>query len=155
MNILFLHSSSDLYGASKIMLLTIKALKKNGHNCIVCLSEEGLLCEELEKNDIGYHIVNLGILRKKYFNPVGLLNRVFFIFLAIIKLANIINKNKIKLVYSNTTAVLAGSYTAFFLRKKHLWHIHEIINKPLILSRFLIFHMKYLSYENIVVSNEV
>lgn len=155
MNILFLHSSSDLYGASKIMLLTIKALKKNGHNCIVCLSEDGLLCEELKKNNIDYHIVNLGILRKKYFNPFGLINRILFIFLAIIKLSNIINKYNIRLVYSNTTAVLAGSYAAFFLRKKHLWHIHEIINRPLLLSRFLTFHMKYLSDKNIVVSNEV
>ena len=76
MRILLLHSSSDLYGASKIFLQTVKILLKRGHHCIVVLSSDGYLVEELKSLGVQVEIINLGILRKKYFSPTGLLNRI-------------------------------------------------------------------------------
>jgi len=68
MNILMLHSSSDLYGASKILLHTVGYLIQKGHRVIVVLSEDGELAQKLEENDCIVKIVRLGILRRKYFN---------------------------------------------------------------------------------------
>ena len=76
MRILLLHSSSDLYGASKIFLQTISILQNKGHECTVVLSNEGPLVEKLAAKNTKVHIINLGILRRKYFTPLGLLNRI-------------------------------------------------------------------------------
>ena len=49
MRILLLHSSSDLYGASKIFLQTVKVFQQQGHTCHVVVSNEGPLVEQLRK----------------------------------------------------------------------------------------------------------
>ena len=46
--VLLVHASSDLYGAGKVALETIRALKKAGVFVIVGLSSEGPLCQEIE-----------------------------------------------------------------------------------------------------------
>ena len=61
MRILLLHSSSDLYGASKIFLQTVTLLRKHGHQCVVVLSNKGSLEEALELVGAEVHIINLGI----------------------------------------------------------------------------------------------
>jgi acetyltransferase-like isoleucine patch superfamily enzyme len=43
MKLLILHSSSDLYGASKILLTTLSIFQKHGHESIVVLSSPGAL----------------------------------------------------------------------------------------------------------------
>ena len=68
MRILFLHSSSDMYGASKILLIILEMLKKNGHKPLVVLSEDGLLSQALKKEHIEVRFIKLGIIRRKYFN---------------------------------------------------------------------------------------
>ena len=108
MRILFLHGSSDLYGASKIFLQTIKIVQQKGHNCMVVLSSKGPLVSELKSLGVQVEIVNLGILRRKYFTPIGLFNRLHKWFYASIFLQKIINEQNIELVYSNTAAVLIG-----------------------------------------------
>ena len=47
MRILFLHSSSDVYGASKIFLQTVVIAQKNGHTPVVVLSNKGTLEQSL------------------------------------------------------------------------------------------------------------
>ena len=49
MRLLLLHSSSDIYGASKIFLQTVALLRNRGHECTVVLSGTGPLQMELEK----------------------------------------------------------------------------------------------------------
>ncbi len=118
MRILFLHGSSDLYGASKIFLQTVQILHQQGHACIVVLSSEGPLVNELKTRGVQVEIVNLGILRRKYFTPWGLLNRLYQWFYANISLQKIIKQQNIELVYSNTAAVLIGGYTVSRHNKK-------------------------------------
>ena len=62
-----------MYGASKILLITLQMLKKNGHDPFVVLSEEGLLSQALKKEHIEVRFIKLGIIRKKYFNFKGLI----------------------------------------------------------------------------------
>jgi tetrahydrodipicolinate N-succinyltransferase len=72
MRILLLHSSSDLYGASKIFLQTVQIFQKQGHTCEVVLSNEGPLVDALKNTDVHVHVFNLGIIRRKYFNAIGI-----------------------------------------------------------------------------------
>lgn len=130
MNILLLHGSSDLYGASKILLTTVRMLHKRGHRPIVALSENGPLVTRLEEAGAEICFVRLGILRRKYKSIKGIVNRFFVLGRAFLTLKRIIKEKNISLVYSNTTAVLAGAFAAKSTGVKHVWHVHEIIENP-------------------------
>jgi len=129
-HILMLHGSSDLYGASKIFLNSITALQKAGHQVTVVLSEGGPLAKELESSGVDLHLYKLGILRRKYFNLSGLLDRGKAIWKAKKFLEGLIIKKQITHLYSNTSAVLVGAFVAKKTGIKHIWHLHEILVHP-------------------------
>lgn len=84
----------------------------------------------LKSEGFTVYIQNLGILRRKYVNPLGLLNRLSKNLKAYQFLTQLHEKYRFELVYSNTLAVIIG---AFWARKKklpHIWHIHEILAGP-------------------------
>jgi glycosyltransferase involved in cell wall biosynthesis len=129
-NILMLHGSSDLYGASKIFLESVRALKQAGFGVVVVLSEDGPLVKELQGLGTEVHIHKLGILRRKYFNAAGLLNRVKTTLKAKAFLEELMVKKHITHIYSNTSAVLVGAFLARKKGVKHIWHLHEILFSP-------------------------
>ena len=155
MRILLLHSSSDLYGASRIFLQTVTILRKHGHQCVVVLSSKGSLEEALKLVGAEVHIINLGIIRRKYFNIAGLFNRIQKWRSASTLLNSLIRKHQIELVYSNTAAVLIGAWVAKKNGLKHVWHIHEIIEQPKLLNQFLGWQMRRGADKLIVVSDAV
>lgn len=155
MRILLLHSSSDLYGASRIFLQTVTLLQKKGHQCVVVLSNHGSLQQALELIGADVHIVNLGILRRKYFNISGLFNRLKKWRTASSILNSIIRSHQIELVYSNTASVLMGAWIARKNKLKHYWHIHEIIESPSFLRKFIGWQMRKGADKVIVVSDAV
>ena len=155
MNIIFLHSSSDLYGASKILLITVTALKKEGHDCVVILPEKGILVDQFKKIGVKTIIFDLGVIRRKYFNIPGVLNRSYHFIKAIIKIRKIIISEETDLIYTNTTAVFSGFWASKICKKKHIWHIHEIIESPKIVANLISWHINNLKGINIVVSNPV
>jgi glycosyltransferase involved in cell wall biosynthesis len=137
MKILLLHSSSDVYGASKIFLGTVQLLKKRNHDVWVVLSEDGPLVKKLASAGATVLMVRLGILRRKYFNPRGIINRIATLLRAQKQLQELIRKESIELVYSNTTGVLAGAFAARNCGVRHIWHVHEIIENPFWLKQLL------------------
>ena len=155
MRILFLHSSSDTYGASKIFLQTVALMQQRGHTCVVVLSNKGSLQLALEQIGVDVHIVNLGIIRRQYFNLRGIINRFQKWRIAIRILNSVILSHEIDLIYSNTAAVLIGGYIAKRNGIRHIWHIHEIIEQPAFLHRFLAGRFKATADQLIVVSKAV
>ena len=155
MNILILHGSSDLYGASKILLVTVNFLKKRGHHVTVILTEDGPLVACLQQAGAELVFIRLGILRRKYKSVQGILNRLSVLRKAYYAIKQVIREKNISLVYSNTTAVLAGAFAAKSLGIKHVWHVHEIIEHPKLLYRFLGKLLNHYSDIVIVVSEAV
>lgn len=155
MRILFLHSSSDTYGASKIFLQTVAIAQKNGHTAIVVLSNKGSLEQSLSAMGVDVQIVNLGIIRRQYFNLTGIINRFQKWRTAAGVLNEIILSHQIDTIYSNTAAVLIGGFVARRNGLKHIWHIHEIIEKPAFLHRFLAWCFRATADQLIVVSKAV
>ena len=155
MHILLLHSSSDLYGASKIFLQTAQILKAQGHICHVVVSANGPLVDKLKQDNIPVTVINLGIIRRKYFTPLGILNRISKWQKANDLLNKYIQQNNIELVYANTTAVLLGAYIAHKNKIKHVWHVHEIIEKPKFLFLAIQWIMKRYTSTIICVSKAV
>jgi len=125
-NILLIHSSNDLYGASKIFLQLIDLFIPNDFNVHVVLPEKGKLDDFLIKKDITISYHELGVLRKKYLNPLGLINRLVSNIKAIKFLSNYIKNHSIDLVYTNTSTVLCGGIAAKKNDVSSIFHIHEI-----------------------------
>ena len=125
-NILILHSSNDLYGASKALIKTINCLNKNQFKIHLILPSSGKLDNELINKVYKLNYYNLGVFRKKYLNFLGLFDRFFKIIDSSLYVRNYIKKNKIDLVYTNTSVIWAGSIASFSLKKKNIVHIHEI-----------------------------
>ncbi len=155
MNLLILHGSSDLYGASKILLVTVQLLIKKGYKPLVVLGHHGPLADKLVEAGAEVTYIRLGILRRKYKTPLGILNRLSVLIKAYRLLKRLIRERQIKTVYSNTTAVLAGAFAAKAMGIKHVWHIHEIIESPKWLSRLLGRLVNRFSHTVIVVSAAV
>lgn len=136
-NVLFLQSSSELYGSGKIILQVLRVYQKEGFNPIVVLTGPGAIQGYLEKENIPVYIQNLGILRRKYVNPQGLINRFSKNLKAYRFLSELHEKYQFELVYSNTLAVIVGAYWAQKNQLPHIWHIHEILPGPAPLVKLL------------------
>jgi glycosyltransferase involved in cell wall biosynthesis len=119
------------------MLYVVEIMQKKGYKIVVVIPEDGPLKLEVEKLGAEVHIINLGILRRKYFTPCGILGRVLLWIQAMVRLTGIAWSKNVNLVYSNTSGVILGSVLAAITRKKHFWHIHEIIEKPKILAKII------------------
>ena len=124
--ILLLHSSNDLYGASKIFLQLIDLFISKDFNVHVILPVMGKLDDFLNQKDIKVSYNELGVLRKKYLNPLGLINRLVSNIKAIKFLSNYIKNHSIDLVYTNTSTVLCGGIAAKKNDVSSIFHIHEI-----------------------------
>ena len=73
------HSSNDLYGASKILINIIELLISQGYKVYLFLPEKGPLHENNIIRKCNIHIVEFGVFRKRYFNFLGLINRLYYI----------------------------------------------------------------------------
>lgn len=129
--IIFINQSSELYGSDKTLLDLVVGLKNN-HNIdpIVILQTPGLLNLELDKHGIEYHYIPVLKVHKKMFTPKYLIAMAKDSITSVIKLRKIVKQNDVKIIYSNSFAVLLGNLYALLYSTKHIWHCHEIILSP-------------------------
>lgn len=153
--ILYLHAGAELYGADIVLLELLKNLDKKKFEPLVILPCKGPLVEKLKENNIKVKVIEYPILRRKYFTPFGILNYTKDYFKYSKEITEIIEKNNIDIIHTNTAAVLEGAYVKRKKTIKHIWHIHEIIVKPPIIHKFLSFIISRFSDEVVVVSNAV
>ena len=71
--ILIIHQSAELYGSDKTLLLLLKRLDKTKFYPIVVLPNEGILKDELEKENIEVVIAPVLKLSRKMFTPKNIL----------------------------------------------------------------------------------
>lgn len=153
--ILLIHSSSDLYGSDKSLLRTIDALSENGYSCNVILPYRGPLVDELKKRNISVNIFNIPVLRREIFNFLGIIKLIFNTILSFIKISNICRTKKIKIIHSNTSAVLIGGFVSKIWGLTHIWHVREIIVEPKMVRKFISFMLFHFSTIVIGVSSSV
>ncbi len=135
--ILFLHSGSDLYGSDRALLNILLSLDRERFEPHVILPDVGPLHLELKKIGIEPRVINLGVLRRKLLHPFGFISYVISFSYGCLRMLSYVNRNKIGLIHSNTSAILTGGLVAKLSRIPHLWHLREMITKPKWLWRFL------------------
>jgi glycosyltransferase involved in cell wall biosynthesis len=136
MKTLYIHGSADHYGSAKI-LLDILRIPGNAENAIVVLPHEGLLVEDIKALGIPVHIINLGVLRRKYMTPWGIVGRVFLWLSAIRKLKQLTTIHNIQRIYINSANVIIGPALKQKNQTELVWHLHEIVEHPSLLKSFL------------------
>ena len=128
-NILFVHQSADLYGSDKTLLYLVASIKDTFYPIIV-LPEEGLLSEELKKQDIEFYVMPVIKVSRQLFKSLDFFKLPFNIYKAVNTLKTKLGNRKIDIVHSNTLAVFLGAFFSKKYKIKHIWHVHEIIQHP-------------------------
>lgn len=121
-NVLFITHCLSLHGANRSLLGLIDGLK-NKVNCIVICPDNGPIAIELQKRNIEYYVlpINYWMWKEKKGRIIRLINNI----LSSIRCYRIIHKEKIDLIYSNSSATPLGAFISFLYKKPHIWHIRE------------------------------
>ena len=152
-NILLVHSSNDLYGASKILISIVELLLKSKYSVFLILPENGPLNNHPIIMKTSFITINMGIFRKKYLNFFGLLNRSFFIIKSTFEIKKYIKKNDIDLLYNNTSTIISSTFAAYLSKIPIIYHIHEIPIGSKYYTKFLTKIFNFFSSKIIAVSN--
>ena len=134
-NVLIVNQSAELYGSDKAILELIENFP-DGYRPIVILHQDGPLKIRLEEKGVKVITSSVIKIKRGIFSISYLLQLPFEIIGAIIKIRKSLGPVKIDLVHSNSISVFIGAFYAFFFRKKHLWHVHEIIEHPAAAAKF-------------------
>lgn len=134
--VLFIHQSAEMYGSDKVLLFITRGLRSTGKfDPVVVLPEEGPLYSALLQSGVEVHIGEVAKVSRSVFSPTGVIRLVGKIFTAIRRIESIVGGRDVSVVHSNTLAVLAGAVWALLRRRKHLWHVHEIVLSPKVVSK--------------------
>ena len=153
--VLLLHSSNDMYGASRIVLQVIDILIQAKYEVSVILPYKGVLNRIITDKGASCSIYNLGVFRKKYMNLKGLYNRFVKIKKAKNHIANYIDKHHIDLLYTSTSVIISGGIKEKKRGIPSISHIHEIPTANKTYEIFIGLFVRYYSTQVIVVSNSV
>lgn len=132
--ILFIHQSAELYGSDKTLLIFLKNCSNKNIFPVVIIPSEGLLKKELEDIGVLVYVIPVLKLYRDLFKVKNLINFAKDFFISIRELRKLNKKYNFDLIYSNTLAVLLGSVFSKLYNIKHVWHVHEIIEKPKIIA---------------------
>ena len=132
--ILFIHQSADLYGSDKTLLYLVKSIKDIA-NAIIVVPEEGPLTQEFKNLNIDVFIIPVIKVSRQLFTSLDFFKLPFEIYKALRVLRKKLGNRKIDLIHSNTIAVFLGALYSRKYNIKHIWHVHEIIQKPKIVAK--------------------
>lgn len=149
-----LHQGAELYGSDKVFAQTVSILAEH-YDIWVILNNSGPLVEKIALPSNQIIICNLAALRRKNFQLTKIVYWFFELIKSLIRLNKIIKDKKIDIIYSNTGALIVGALLAKIKNKKHIWHIHEIVETPKIVKEFCKWFIPRFSDKVIVVSNAV
>lgn len=144
--VLFVHQSAEMYGSDKVLLYLVQGLQARGDfQPVVVLPEDGPLHAALMMAGIEVHIAEVAKISRSVMTPAGLFRLARDVFKGVRALNCIVGNRKIALVHSNTLAVLSGAVWALLRRERHLWHVHEIILSPKLVSKLFPWLVRLLS----------
>ncbi len=126
--IVFLHSSSELYGSDRSLLNLIKYMDKSKYSIFVILPCDGPLVEELKNIGVNVVIKEIAVLRRKDLAFFNMCKYIKNFFKSVLFLKKFFKENNIDIVYTNTSVIFVGGVAAKLTRKKSIWHVREIIS---------------------------
>lgn len=157
MKILFVHSGSDLYGASRSLLRLASRLVKDGNSVRAILPYEGPLRAELENNGVRVNIHrSLPVVNRENFG--GLLKLVLLLCKIPVSLVNLFIvaiKFKPDVIHTNTALILSPGIVSKLAGCFHIWHVREFFEEFPRLWKWYQWYMSMVSDMVICVSTAV
>lgn len=157
MKILFVHSGSDIYGASRSLLRLASRLVKDGNSVRAILPYEGPLRAELENNGVRVNIHrSLPVVNRENFG--GLLKLVLLMCKIPVSLVNLFIvaiKFKPDVIHTNTALILSPGIVSKLAGCFHIWHVREFFEEFPRLWKWYQWYMSIFSDTVICVSNAV
>lgn len=145
LTILYFHQSSEMYGSDKVLLSLVQGLDRSKYKPIVILPSDGPLMEALREDNIECHATPLLLAGRKLFTFKGVFKLLINFYKTNRNIAKLVKGKKIDIVHSNTIAVLSGFMWAVLNKKKHVWHVHEIVEEPIFISKLFSWLIYYFS----------
>jgi glycosyltransferase involved in cell wall biosynthesis len=130
-------SDRGLYGADKMLLRVLREMLAMSEP-IVVIESEGELADAVRAMSCRVIVREMGVLRRAYMTPAGLLNRLWHTLRSASWLARYIRQNDIRLVFTSTVSVTASALAARVAGRPHLWFIQEILSGKAALLSFLV-----------------
>lgn len=150
-NILFLHSSAELYGSDRSLLNLVRGLDKKKYQLFVILPCDGPLAEEIKKiKGVNVFLFPVAVLRRKNLSISGMYRYCKDYRESCKFLKKFIDEHKIDIVETNTSVVFPGAVMAKKMKKESIWHIREIISNKFE-NRIISFMMN--RYADVIVAN--
>ena len=154
--ILYVHNSSDIYGASRSLVRLLRTLDRARFEPLVLLPGEGPLAVELRA---------LGV-RVLVYPPLSVIDRAvlkswrlpFFLLnipRSVLGVRAILKRERIALVHSNTGVILSPGPAARLAGVPHVWHIRDWFQEFRSFWRFHEKWMRFFSQRIIAVSEAI
>lgn len=140
--ILYAHSSDELYGSDVVLLELARRLDPTRFRPVVVtptdIAYEGKLSAALRQEGIAHHALDVPVLRRRYLSAAGLPQFLRRLLNGPSRLQSLCDQEGVRLIHSNTAAVWGGALTASRAGLPHLWHIHEIIERPSLVRKLVV-----------------
>ena len=133
-SVLFAHQSAELYGSDRVLLNVVCALDRTRFHPIVLLPADGPLATALQEAGIETHVVELVKIARSSFGPGNLLRNARAVRQSLRSINTVLAGRRPAVVYTNTVAVLGAAVWAWLHRAPHVWHVHEIVERPRVVS---------------------
>ena len=124
--VLFLHSSSDLYGSDLQLLTLASGLDRGRYRPLAVLPERGKLVPLLEDAGVETLVRPLAVLRRGLLSVRGAGQLSRRLLADGRELSRLARERRASVVHSNTSAVLAGQRVARRAGAIHVMHVREI-----------------------------
>ena len=145
-NLLFVQLQSDLYGSSRSLLRLVGALDPTVYRVVVLVSDVGALSSQLEGR--GAKVIRIphvgAIERWSLFSWRSFL-LPFEIVSATVRILRVIRRERVGLVHSNTSIILAAALAAKIARVPHVCHVREIYDE---FPVFWKLHRRFISWSS-------
>jgi glycosyltransferase involved in cell wall biosynthesis len=130
MNILFVHNTADLYGASRSLLRLSARLRRDGHRVVAVLPEAGPLQLRLEEAGVIVEIdKRLAAIDRKRLSAPCFLTFPARLATSTMRIADLIRRHRVDVVHANTALILSPALAAAVCRVPHVWHIRECFSE--------------------------
>jgi glycosyltransferase involved in cell wall biosynthesis len=157
LRVLFIHSGSDLYGASRSLLRLSSRLTHDGATVLTVLPHRGPLYDALQAEGVEVIVQQkMAVIERKIMQ--SLLHAIRFpaeFILSVISLLILIKKFKPHLVHTITAVVPSSGLAAKLGGIAHIWHVRESFGEFGRWWKYYQFYMGWLSSEIICVSTPI
>lgn len=129
-HILFLQSSSDLYGSDRCLINVASGLLDKGYKVSAVLPYEGPLVGELAAAGVKTWLLEPLVFRKQLLaGPAETAKFLWSVPGSVRALKKLMRQEKVDIVHSNTGVVIGGALASRSCGLPHVWHFREVFSE--------------------------